>query len=53
MTLLMFDPGTIPGIFTYKRVGEELARAEDNGTIVEMQIRVGETCTRALPAVNR
>ena len=35
------DP--IPGVFTYKLKGDELASIVDNGTSVTMYITIGET----------
>lgn len=45
--------GTIPGIFTFKRIGEEIANVTDGGTRVDMFITVGESCTRPYSGINR
>ncbi|XP_021954980.1 protein goliath [Folsomia candida] len=44
---------SIPGVFTYKRIGEEIANVSDSGILVEMIITVGETCTRPYSGINR
>lgn len=50
--MLFFFIGNITAVFTYKWLGEEMAKLVDDGTTLEASISEGRT-SKTIPSINR